>query len=160
MKYSLFFSGLLLLFFVSCSRSGEGDVSGKVVKIADGDTFTLLTPRKEEVKVRLAEIDAPERGQPYGKASRQALSELVFGKEVRVEMVDTDRYGRLVGRVFQGETDVNAEMVRLGAAWVYTKYNKDKSLIRVEKRARANRDGLWALPPEQVIAPWEYRKKK
>lgn len=160
MKYSLFFSSLLLLFFVSCSRPGEGDVSGKVVKIADGDTFTLLTPRKQEVKVRLAEIDAPERGQPYGKASRQALSELVFGKEVRVEMVDTDRYGRLVGRVFQDKTDVNAEMVRLGAAWVYTKYNKDKSLIRVEKRARANRDGLWALPPEHLIAPWEYRKKK
>ena len=109
------------------------DYLGKVVGIADGDTFTLLVDR-EQLRIRLAEIDTPEKGQPYGNRARQALSALIYGKPVRVVEIDHDRYGRVVGRVFVGRIDVNAEMVRRGAAWVYRKYAKDPSLLPTRER--------------------------
>jgi micrococcal nuclease len=81
----------------------------------------LLTPEKRQIKVRLVEIDAPEKSQAYGQRSKQSLSDLVFGKQVRVEQQDRDRYGRVVGRVYAGGLDVNAEQVKRGMAWVYRK---------------------------------------
>ena len=83
---------------------------GRVVKIADGDTLTLLTPEKEQVRVRLAEIDAPERGQPWGSKAKDALIDQVAGKEVTVEVVTTDRYGRTVGIVLYRGTNLNLPM--------------------------------------------------
>ena len=115
--------------------AAETEHLGKVVGIADGDTFTLLVDR-QQLRIRLAEIDTPEKGQPYGNRARQALSELIYGKTVRVVGVDHDRYGRVVGRVYVGSIDVNAEMVRRGAAWVYRKYAKDPSLYELENEAR------------------------
>jgi endonuclease YncB( thermonuclease family) len=126
-----------------------------VVGITDGDTLTLLTDRREQFRVRLAEIDTPESRQPYGARSRQSLSDLVFRKSVRVAVIDTDRYGRTVGRVYAGAQDVNAEMVRRGAAWVYRRYSTDPALLRIERVARAERRGLWALPEAQRVPPWE-----
>jgi integrase len=90
MKRSL----LLVLILVAWPLNASQLLQGKVIKIADGDTFTLLTASKQQVKVRLAEIDTPERGQPYSRRATQALSELVFQKDVRVEVQTTDRYGR------------------------------------------------------------------
>ena len=107
--------------------------------------------------MRLAEIDTPETHQPYGSRAKQALSALVFGKEVRVMVVDTDRYGRTVGRVYADAMDVNAEMVRQGAAWVYRKYSRDPSLLHLEQEARSARRGLWALPEAERTPPWEWR---
>ena len=98
------------------------DYTGKVVGISDGDTLTLLVPdgaSYRQVKVRLGEIDTPESRQPYGERAKQALSDLAFGQQARVVVQDTDRYGRTVGRVYVGGTDVNAEMVKRGAAWAY-----------------------------------------
>jgi endonuclease YncB( thermonuclease family) len=95
---------------------------GRVVGIADGDTLTVLTAEWDEVRVRLAEIDAPEAGQPFGARAKQVLSSLAFGRTARVSVVDTDRYGRTVVRLYVGTLDVNAEMVRQGAAWVYVRY--------------------------------------
>ena len=69
--------------------------------------------------MRLGEIDTPERKQPYGTRAQQALSELAYNKQARVVVQDTDRYGRTVGRVYVGSLDVNAEMVKQGAAWAY-----------------------------------------
>jgi endonuclease YncB( thermonuclease family) len=129
-----------------------------VVAVADGDTLTLLTPAREQVKIRLAEIDTPETGQPYGTKAKQLLSDLAFSKEARVVVTDTDRYGRAVGRLHVGTTDVNAEMVRRGAAWVYRRYNRDPSLLRFEAEARAARRGLWALPEGERVPPWEWRR--
>lgn len=133
-------------------------LAGKVVAVADGDTLTLLTPAREQVKVRLAEIDTPEAGQPYGAKAKQHLAELAFAREARVEVTDTDRYGRTVGRVRVGAVDVNAEMVRRGAAWVYREYSRDRSLLGVEAEARAARRGLWALPEGERVPPWEWRR--
>jgi endonuclease YncB( thermonuclease family) len=136
------------------------DLRGRVVGITDGDTLTLLTDRREQIRVRLAEIDTPERGQPYGNRARQTLSGLAFGKTVRIVVRDTDRYGRTVGRVFAGSQDINAEMVRRGAAWVYRRYSDDPNLLRLEQAARAEKRGLWGLPEAQRVPPWEWRAAK
>ena len=111
-----------------------------------------------ELKVRLAGTDAPERRQAFGRKAKETLSALVFGRTVRVVEVDRDRYGRLVGRVYRGNLDVNAEMVRRGMAWVYRKYTRDRELYRLEDDARAARRGLWA--DAHPVPPWEYRRKQ
>jgi len=133
------------------------EYSGRVVGVSDGDTLTLLTPEKQQVKIRLGEIDTPESKQPYGERAKQALSDLAFGKQARVVVQDTDRYGRKVSRVYVGGTDVNAEMVKQGAAWAYRQYLKDQSLLRLETEAKAAKRGLWALPEAQRMPPWEWR---
>src|SRR5690606_17784171 len=104
----------------------------RVVGISDGDTLTCLTAERRQVKVRLAEIDTPESRQPYRTRAKQALSDLAFGRDVRLDVHETDRYGRTVARVYAGQVDVNAEMVRQGAAWVYRQYSRDKSLLVLE----------------------------
>ena len=150
---------LLLAFFLLLAPAAAlaGDLTGRVVGITDGDTLTLLSQGREQVRVRLAEIDTPESGQPYGNRARQALSELAFGRSVRVVVQDTDRYGRAVGRVYAGPVDVNAEMVRRGAAWVYRRYSRDPALLDLEREARQARRGLWTLPEAERVPPWEWR---
>ncbi len=158
---SLLFS-LLLLMSIACedeATASEGiDYKGKVVGISDGDTFTLLTPENKQIKVRLAEIDAPESAQPYGSRAKQALADLIFGKEVKVVEQDIDRYGRLVGHVFVQDIHVNRKLVQEGMVWVYRQYLKDKSLLEDEQKAREAKKGLWSLPPSEQIAPWEWRR--
>ena len=121
--------------------AGAAELAGRVVGITDGDTLTLLYDGRQQVRIRLAEIDTPESRQPYGNRARQQLSDLVFGKDVRVTVEDIDRYGRTVGRVYAGSVDVNAEMVRQGAAWVYRQYSRDPMLLRHEQEARDARRG-------------------
>ncbi|TCZ61384.1 thermonuclease family protein [Roseicella aquatilis] len=149
---------LLLALHLAPARAAT-ELRGHVVGITDGDTLTLLTPGKRQVKVRLAEIDTPESRQPYGTRARQALAELTFRRQVRVVVEDTDRYGRRVGRVHAGRLDVNAEMVRRGAAWVYDQYSHDPILAALEAEARAARRGLWALPEAERVPPWEWRRQ-
>jgi micrococcal nuclease len=133
------------------------DYKGWVVGITDGDTLTLLVDGKRQVKVRLAEIDTPESKQPYGKRAKQELSALAFNKIARVQVQDIDRYGRKVGRIFVDGVDVNAEMVRRGAAWVYRKYARDAQLFNLEDEAIQNKRGLWKLPESERVPPWEWR---
>ncbi|WP_273861958.1 thermonuclease family protein [Pseudomonas sp. LA5] len=134
------------------------EIDCRVVGVHDGDTLTCLTAQKQQLKIRLAEIDTPESKQPYGNRAQQSLASMVFGKDVRLDVQDTDRYGRKVARVYQGNTDVNAEQVRLGSAWVYRQYLKDRSLLTLEAEARAEKRGLWALPEAERQAPWEWRR--
>ena len=147
---------VVLFFWLFVSQADAGSVyEGRVVGVADGDTITVLTDGRESIRIRLAEIDAPEKSQAFGQRSKQSLSDMVFGKAVRVEQQDVDRYGRVVGRVFVGGTDVSAEQVRQGMAWVYRQYLRDTTLLNVEQEARAARRGLWSdLNP---MPPWEYR---
>ena len=153
--YCLLFS--LILIFLSYFTYAQ-EFSGKVVAIADGDTFTFLTSGKKQVKVRLAEIDTPERAQPYGTRARQALSDLILRKDVKVIKSDTDRYGRLVGHVFADGVHVNRMMVKEGMAWVYRQYLEDKSLLVEEQIARKTKRGLWSLPSTEQVPPWEWRR--
>lgn len=132
-------------------------VYGKVTRIADGDTFTMVFDNGFEVRVRLNGIDSPERKQAFSNRAKQALSNLIFNKEVKVYYESTDRYGRVLGEVHIDGLNVNHEMVRLGMAWHFTRYSDNKTLAALEKEAIKNKIGLWADP--NPVAPWEFRRK-
>ncbi len=134
-------------------------LEGRVVGVTDGDTLTLLVG-SETRKIRLAQIDAPERAQPFGSRSKQALSDLAYGRTVTVRVIDSDDYGRSVGEVYADGVHVNSEMVRQGYAWAYTRYARSTDIIDLEEEARANRAGLWSLPEEQRDAPWVWRRDR
>jgi len=148
---------LVVLLLVGSSAGAEV-ITGKVVKVADGDTITILVDR-EQVRVRLANIDTPERKQPWGRRAKQALADLVAGKQVEVEVLDTDRYGRAIGLVRVGGIKANRALVNDGHAWVYPRYNRDPDLPGIEAEARADRRGLWSLPPAERIPPWKWRQE-
>ncbi len=151
----------ILVFILFCTYPAQAqEIKGKVVAISDGDTLTLLDANKRQLKIRLAEIDTPESKQPYGKRAKQALSKLVFAKTATVEVQDKDRYGRIVGRVYVDDINVNAEMVRQGAAWVYRQYAKDQALYDLETKARQDKTGLWGLSESERVPPWEWRHQR
>ncbi|QMT61830.1 thermonuclease family protein [Legionella sp. PC997] len=130
-------------------------ISGEVIKISDGDTLTILTDTNIQLKIRLIEIDAPEKKQAFGSVSKQALSTLCFRKEAIVNTNAKDQYGRILGRVTCAGIDVNAEQVKTGMAWVYDKYVTDKSLYDLQDQAKNNKLGLWVDP--HSIPPWLFR---
>jgi endonuclease YncB( thermonuclease family) len=134
-------------------------LDGTVVGVVDGDTADVRLA-SGMIRVRLHAIDAPESGQPHGKAAKAALSELVFGKAVQVEPYEQDRYDRLVARLWLGEVDVNAAMVKQGHAWTYRRYGDDAAYCAFEETARDRRLGLWRLPVGDRAAPWEWRQRK
>ncbi len=148
---------LLILLLVPLALFADTIHVGKVIKIADGDTLTILVDSQQR-KIRLSDIDTPERKQPFGTRAKQALSELAFGKQARVVEVTVDRYGRIVGRVYVDGLDVNAVLVRGGYAWVYRKYSNDADLLDLEAQAKQKGLGLWADP--NPIPPWEWRRGK
>ena len=158
--YRLFFLMLTLGVAPALHARADAQINGYVISIADGDTLTLLTANKERVKVRLAEIDTPEKKQPYGQKAKQELASLAFNQDAQISVIDTDRYGRVVGRVVVDGLDVNAELVRRGAAWVYRDYLKRPELIPLEAEARRQRKGLWALPAPERMPPWQWRKEQ
>jgi endonuclease YncB( thermonuclease family) len=144
------------------ASSAEGQrtvIRGKVVAVGDGDSLTLLVG-DERVKIRLAQIDAPELAQPHGRESQAALTELVSKRTVRAEVVDIDRFGRSVAEVYLDGLHINRVMVELGHAWAYTKYSRSTHVIDLEDAARADGRGLWNLPADQRDAPWEWRHRK
>jgi len=153
-------NALLLLGFVIAlaAAAPEGaPTGGRVNHVADGDSFVLEIAGGSEMRVRLGEIDAPERGQPFASRARSALAGLVEGKTVRLVPQDVDRYDRLVARVYVGDVDVSAELVSRGLVWVYAKYAKDEHLFALELEARAARRGLWSLPESERVPPWRWR---
>lgn len=149
--------GVWVLASASLARE-HPQIEGRVVGVHDGDTITILTPEKTQLKIRLEGIDAPELKQSFGQSSKTALSGIAFGKVVSVRSHGTDRYNRTIGRVTCGELDVNVEMVKRGMAWRYDKYTKEPALIEAQAQARARRVGLWAS--SDAVAPWEWRLNK
>ena len=149
---------LVAILWMLMAFAASADFSGKVVGVTDGDTVTVLDGRIQ-VKVRLSGIDAPEKAQPFGNRAKQALSNLVHGQEVRVVGNAKDRNGRTIGKIYRDNLDVNAEMVRLGMAWVFRRYaSKGSPLFQVEEEARQAKRGLWidATP----TPPWQWRRPK
>lgn len=133
-------------------------IEGRVVGIADGDTITVLDSSFKQHKIRLAEIDAPESSQPFGRQSKASLSQLCFERKAKVIVQDTDRYQRLVGRVECDGRDVNLAQVVSGYAWVYDKYARDAMLKKAQSSAKLARAGLWSEP--NPTPPWEFRREK
>lgn len=147
----------LIIVMLTSSTVNAATLSGTVVGVHDGDTLTLLTTNKKEIKVRLAQIDAPEEGQAFSGESKKNLSDLVYKKQITVNVTDKDRYGRSVGQVIVGNVDVNLSQVAKGMAWVYRKYSGKGSspYYDAEAKAKAAKIGIWS---QQAVAPWDWRK--
>lgn len=134
-------------------------LKGKAVKIADGDTFTLLVNGHDQVKIRIDGIDAPEKGQAFGNRAKEYLSSMIWEKELTVSVTKKDKYGRSIGKVSTPSiTDVGLEMIKAGFAWQYRDYNNEKTYAEAENLARKNRKGLWL--ENNPIRPQDYRKEK
>jgi endonuclease YncB( thermonuclease family) len=146
---------------IGAAREGEPipifNLTGRVVRIADGDTVSILDKTNTQHKVRLYGIDTPERDQPYGKSAKQVLAHWVDEKNVGVVVVETDSYGRTVGTLYREGTNINAAMVSGGHAWWYRHYAPhEHNLAAAEQKARQLGLGLWARP--QPIPPWDWRR--
>ena len=138
------------------ARAGEVLI-GKVVGVTDGDTITVLVSGHDQVKVRLANIDAPEKAQPFGQRSKQALSDLAFGKAIECNQSGLDRYERTIAVCSVGSTVINLAMVKAGMAWVYRKYAHGvPEYYAAEDEAHRKMLGLWA--DQNPVPPWEWRK--
>lgn len=153
----------IFMLFASQIASAE-TFSGRIVAIADGDTVTLLDRMKQQHKIRLSGIDAPERKQAFGNVSRQHLAGLVFDKQVTAYCPKTDRYRRAICTIEVDGIDANLGQVAAGMAWHYKAYIRDQRpedrelYAEAEERAQRERRGLWA--DRNPLAPWEFRKAK
>lgn len=133
-------------------------LQGKVIRVLDGDTIDVLQD-KTPVRIRLANIDAPEKKQAYGRWSANQLKGLVAAQPVTVTYTQTDRYGRIIGRVFTTNgTEASRFMVQSGAAWVYERYNADRALPELQREAKTHKRGLWA--DSNPVPPWKWRHSR
>lgn len=137
---------------------------GKVINVLDGDTIDVLTKQYEQVRIRLAWIDAPEKSQAFGTVSKQSLSDMVYGKNVTVVFLEKDFRERSVGQILIDNTDVNFEQVKKGYAWHYKRYTKTQTASEkqtyslAENNARFHKVGLWA--DKSPFPPWNFRREK
>jgi endonuclease YncB( thermonuclease family) len=144
--------------------------AAKVIAVMDGDTVMVLRAGDggtagysmrglrggQKIKIRLANIDAPEKAQSFGKQSRDSLLQMVGGKTVQIDSRAVDQYGRIVGLISVDGLNVNEEQVKRGAAWEYSHYHSDKTYVEFQRAARQEQRGLWAQANPQ--APWQWRK--
>ena len=156
MKLLVFFSLIVSLSESSFSTPYHYE-EVRITQVIDGDTVVAQLGEKS-VRIRLAEIDAPEIGQPWGLNAKKALEAKVLGSSVTLEVIDVDRYDRLVARLILDDRQINRELVSEGHVWVYRRYMRDESLLVNETIASKNKIGLWATGSQ--IAPWEWRRGK
>jgi endonuclease YncB( thermonuclease family) len=159
-------AALLIWLVLSCDGSARElsrQFSGQVIAVTDGDTVKVLNKDNVVERIRVAGIDAPEKKQPFGTQSKHSLSALTFDKKVDVFFDKRDRYGRIIGKIVIGNTDVGLEQVRRGLAWHYKRYMSEQSpgdqssYAKAEEEASAAKRGLWRDPVP--VAPWDWRHK-
>ena len=159
MKLLIFVSFLLIGCFAKNSMPTQTRISGKVIKIVDGDTYDILLADNTTKRIRMAGIDAPERGMPFYKASKDYLGALCFGNMVKIEQAGTDRYGRTIAKTYIATgSELGLLMIEAGYAWHFKRYSSDVLLANAEIKARENQLGIWA--DETPVAPWDWRKDK
>lgn len=154
---------LLFSFIVLASCNGNNNSKaetdsdiGKVVGIIDGDTYDILLDGHKTVRIRMEGIDAPEKGMPFYRKAKKHLSDLCFGKTIRLEIRDTDRHGRKVAFSYlEDGTELSHEMIKAGLAWHFKKYNSDDDLAKLEIEAQNAKIGIWST--EKPMSPWENR---
>jgi endonuclease YncB( thermonuclease family) len=151
-----------LLLVVARAHADDRDFSGIVSRVFDGDSFLVRNASGIDVDVRLIDIDAPEKDQPYGDKARAALLRLIGSRRVFVDVIDIDKYHRKVARVYRepDRLDIARALVHDGNVWVYRRTVRDVSLIPLENTARAAHLGLWALPKDDLVPPWRFRYLK
>jgi endonuclease YncB( thermonuclease family) len=153
---------VFLLLLLTLLPAQAATLTGRVIRVSDGDTLVVISANKAQHEIRLQGIDAPERGQAVDATSKAHLSERVAGKFVVVEFNKYDRYGRVVGKVLLSGEDVNLEQIEAGLAWHYRKYQGEQSpsdrvkYADAEREARRLKLGLWHDP--NPVPPWEYRQ--
>ena len=153
----------ILLLLLSLLSFAE-ELTGKVIKVSDGDTITVLDSNNQKYKIRLQGIDAPETQQAFGETSRQSLASLIYDKEVIILWDKRDKYARILGKVIVDGRDANYEQLKKGLAWYYKQYENDLSdedkerYSEAEAWARNYTEGLWT--DSKSIPPWEYRHKR
>jgi len=130
----------------------------KVIGVSDGDTITVIDANKNEFKIRLSEIDTPEKSQAFGAQAKKALADKVFGQVITIVFDKRDRYGRIIGTIYLGKRWINKEMVEEGYAWHYKQYASSEELAAAEQKAREKKLALWL--DKNVTAPWEFRSAK
>ena len=152
--------------------------SARVIVVMDGDTVMVLREGgseiagsppasslrgsrerghyRQKIKVRLANVDAPEEDQPFGKESRDSMLQMVGKKQVQIESLATDQYGRTIGLIMVDGLDVSQEQVKRGMAWEYSLRHENRLYIQLQKEAQQEQRGLWAQPGH--MAPWRWRK--
>ncbi len=149
---------ILLLLVISINGYSQS-ITGKVVGITDGDTFKLLTQDSTLIKVRLANIDCPEKKQPYSASAKQFVSDAIFNKTVTIQVLNKDRYRRSIANVsYNDSLNLSYQLVKNGLAWHYVKYSKDSLLQGFENSARDRKIGLWK--EKNPIPPWQWRANK
>lgn len=141
------------------SAGDEGVFYGPLVRVKDGDSL-IVKVQGVAMDFRLADVDAPELDQPYGPRAKQELMSLASGRQLVIVPVDTDRYGRTVAHVWNGNIYLNAEMVERGAAWFYSRFARGPALYAIEQEARNAKRGLWVLPLKERVEPWVWRERK
>jgi endonuclease YncB( thermonuclease family) len=146
----------LLALIIIVAPAIAADFKGQVIRVLDGDTIEVLHEKKPE-RIRLYGIDCPEKGQAFGQKAKQATSSLLFGKDVRIETHGRDKHRRTLGTVFDGDLNVNQELVKEGWCWWFRKFvPKDLTLKQFEQEAKEAKKGLWADP--NPVPPWLYRR--
>ena len=139
------------------SRTNKAYTVGKVIKIVDGDTYDLLIAGNQTLRIRMDGIDAPERGMPFYKVSKNYLGTLCFNKQVKFISTGKDNHDRYLGFSYlEDATELSHEMIKAGLAWHFKKYNSDKELADLEIRARNRKKGIWS--ETNPMSPWENRK--
>jgi micrococcal nuclease len=136
----------------------QSTLHGKVVRILDGDTYEILNNGNTTYKIRMTDIDAPEKSQDFGQRSKQTLAALIFGKEVKVVYDKLDRNKRILGHTYLNGTYINLVMVQKGMAWHFKKYSSDQTFAQAEQFARNQKIGIWSK--SNAIAPWDYRSSR
>lgn len=152
---------LIGIFSLFSFLQAEEVIFGRVVSVKDGDTIHVLELNEKSpilFKIRLAHIDAPEKSQAFGKQAKLVLSSLCANKNVRVNIITQDRYGRYVGVVWDQRTNINLEMVKLGYAWWYFHYSKNQEYKSAEEKAKQWKKGLWSMP--DPMPPWIFRMER
>ena len=150
---------LLLLLLLVPVLSLSQTLSGKVVAIKDGDTVVVLDSLNNQTTLRLAEVDCPEKNQPFGTKAKQFTSDQIYFKTIKYVVTDTDRYGRSIAMIYY-DTDnkyLSAEIVKAGMGWHYKKYSTSKELATFQENAKQNKVGLWI--DNDPIEPSEFRRK-
>ena len=134
------------------------DIEGRVVRIADGDTLSVLDTNNQQYKIRFYGIDAPERAQPYGNAARRELARMVEDKQVQLVVKDIDDYDRRVAEIYSDGISINLAMVEAGYAWWYRYHARSRQdLEQAEREAREAGRGLWSDKNPQP--PWDWRRE-
>lgn len=147
----------LLIQFSIFSNYCQTTLTAKVIGIKDGDTVVVLDSLKYQTTLRLAEVDCPEKSQPFGTKAKQFTSDQIYLKTIKYVVTDIDRYGRSIAKIYYDDNKyLSAEIIKYGLGWHYKRYSTSKELANFENSARLHKLGLWY--DKNPVAPWDWRR--